>query len=89
VAVFTADGFKPVVCQVVNQIAAPDWSAFVEKSALRADSLLARLSDDDFNRGLAVLRTSADKIDVREPVMEEVDWFVFHRAVVMDARYDE
>jgi hypothetical protein len=30
---------------------AADWSSFIEKSALRADSFLARLSDDDFQQG--------------------------------------
>jgi ubiquinone/menaquinone biosynthesis C-methylase UbiE len=78
-SVFTASGFSPVVHQVVTQITAPDWPSFVEKSSLRADSFLARLPDDDFHRGMAALRAHGAEIDTKEPVTEEIDWFVFTR----------
>jgi ubiquinone/menaquinone biosynthesis C-methylase UbiE len=78
-AVFTAAGFNPVIHQVVTQVTALDWPSFVEKSALRADSFLARLSDDDFHQGMALLRAHGDKIDTNAPVTEEIDWFVFAR----------
>ena len=67
------------VHQVVRQVTAADWPRFVEKSALRADSFLARLSDDDFQRGMAALRTHGDAIDQNDAVIEEIDWFVFTR----------
>jgi len=76
---FAAAGFGLVVHRVVTQITAPDWSSFVEKSALRADSFLARLSDDDFRRGMAALRRAAAAADQHTPVTEEIDWFVFAR----------
>jgi hypothetical protein len=72
-------GFTPVVHQVVTQVTAPNWPSFVEKSALRADSFLARLSDDDFQRGMVALRTYGDAIDQNAAVTEEIDWFVFTR----------
>jgi hypothetical protein len=50
-SVFAAGGFTPVLHQVVTQVTAIDWPSFIEKSALRADSFLARLSDDDFQQG--------------------------------------
>jgi ubiquinone/menaquinone biosynthesis C-methylase UbiE len=78
-AVFTAGAFQVTAHKVVTQITAPDWPSFVEKSALRADSFLARLADDDFHRGMASLRAHADEIDPRDPVTEEIDWFVFAR----------
>jgi len=78
-SVFTASGFSPVVHQVVTQITAPDWSSFVEKSSLRADSFLARLPDDDFDQGMAALRAHGAAIDQDDPVTEEIDWFVFTR----------
>jgi hypothetical protein len=78
-AVFAVSGFTPVVHQVVTQVTAPNWPSFVEKSALRADSFLARLSDDDFQRGMAALRTHGDAINQDDAVTEEVDWFVFIR----------
>lgn len=78
-AVFTAAGFMPVVHQVVTQVTAPDWPSFVEKSALRADSFLARLSDDDFHHGMAALRAHGNEVDPGDPVTEGIDWFVFTR----------
>jgi ubiquinone/menaquinone biosynthesis C-methylase UbiE len=75
--VFAAAGFTPVVNQVVRQITAPDWQSFVEKSALRADSFLARLSNDDFERGMVALRAHGDEIDPKAAVTEEIAWFVF------------
>ena len=78
-AVFAAGGFKPVVHQVVTQVTAPDWPTFIEKSALRADSFLTRLSDDAFHRGMASLRAHGDAINLRDPVTEEIDWFLFTR----------
>jgi ubiquinone/menaquinone biosynthesis C-methylase UbiE len=76
-AAFAAAGFTPVVNQVVMQTVAPDWQSFVEKSALRADSFLARLSNVDFEQGMAALRAHGDEIDQKAAVTEEIAWFVF------------
>jgi len=76
-ATFAAAGFTLGAHQVVTQIVAPGWSAFVEKSALRADSFLARLPDADFHEGMAGLGTHGAEIDPNDAVTEEVDWFVF------------
>jgi hypothetical protein len=38
---------------------------------------LARLSDDDFQQGMAALRAHGDEIDQDDAVTEEIDWFVF------------
>jgi len=78
-AVFSAGGFATVVHQVVTQITAPDWPSFVAKSALRADSFLARLSEEDFRQGMAALRNPGDSIDQSAAVSEEIDWFVLLR----------
>jgi ubiquinone/menaquinone biosynthesis C-methylase UbiE len=78
-AVFAAAGFRAVTHQVVTQVTALDWPTFVDKSALRADSFLARLSDEDFHQGMAALRAHGDEIDANTPVVEELDWFVFNR----------
>lgn len=77
--VFAAGGFTPVVHQVVTQVTATDWPSFIEKSALRADSFLARLSDYDFRQGMAALRTPGDAINQDDAITEEIDWFVFIR----------
>ena len=76
-SVFAAAGFTPVVNQIVTQIIAPDWQSFVEKSAWRADSFLARLSNDDFQQGMAALRAHGEGIDQKAAVTEEIAWFVF------------
>ena len=78
-SVFAVGGFTPIVHRVVTQVTAPDWPSFIEKSVLRADSFLARLSDDDFQQGMAALRTPGDVIDQNDAVTEEIDWFVFLR----------
>jgi ubiquinone/menaquinone biosynthesis C-methylase UbiE len=78
-SIFAAGGFTPIVHQVVTQVTAPNWPSFIEKSALRADSFLARLSDDDFQQGMAALRTPSDAINQDDAVTEEIDWFVFVR----------
>jgi len=78
-SVFAVGGFTPIVHRVVTQVTAPDWPSFIEKSTLRADSFLARLSDDDFQRGMAALRTPGNAINQNDAVTEEIDWFVFLR----------
>jgi len=77
VATFGAAGFAPAVHEVVTQVVAPDWASVVEKSATRADSFLARISDRDFERGMAALRAHRAVVQTDEPVTEEIDWFVF------------
>ena len=49
----------------------------VRRSALRADSLLARLSDTEFEQGMAALRAHGANINPAEAITEEIDWFVF------------
>jgi ubiquinone/menaquinone biosynthesis C-methylase UbiE len=77
--VFAVGGFTPVVHQVVTQVTAADWPSFVAKSAQRADSFLARLSDNDFQQGMAALRSPGDVINQDDAVTEDIDWFVFTR----------
>jgi SAM-dependent methyltransferase len=77
--VFVAAGFAQVVYRLVTQVVAPDWPSFVEKSALRADSFLARLDDENFDRGMAALRSPGAAIGLNDVVTEEIDWFVFRR----------
>jgi hypothetical protein len=71
---FAAADFTPRHHEVVTEVVAADWPSFVRKSALRADSFLARLSDAEFDQGMAALRAN---INSAEAVTEEIDWFVF------------
>jgi ubiquinone/menaquinone biosynthesis C-methylase UbiE len=74
---FATAGFTPRHHEIVTEVVAPDWASFVRKSALRADSFLARLSDTEFDQGMAALRAHRANVDPNAAVTEEIDWFVF------------
>jgi ubiquinone/menaquinone biosynthesis C-methylase UbiE len=77
---FVASGFAQRHQEIVTEVVAPDWPSFIDKSGLRADSFLARLSDMEFEQGMARLRAHLANIGHDEPVTEEIDWFVFTKA---------
>lgn len=79
--VFMAAGFTPVVHEIVRQVVAPNWPTFVHKSSLRADSFLARLSNEDFSAGMARLHAHGHGANQDDAVTEEIDWFVFTKHV--------
>jgi len=74
---FEGAGFKLAVHEIVRQVVAPNWPSFVHKTSLRADSFLARVSDEDFEAGMTALRAHAAHTSPDEAVVEEVDWYVF------------
>jgi ubiquinone/menaquinone biosynthesis C-methylase UbiE len=74
---FATAGFMPMHHEIIKEVVASDWPSFVRKSALRADSFLARLSDTEFDRGMAALRAHRANRDPDGAVTEEIDWFVF------------
>jgi ubiquinone/menaquinone biosynthesis C-methylase UbiE len=74
---FAAVDFTLMHHEIVTEAVAPDWPSFVSKSALRADSFLARLPDREFEQGVAALQAHLTKIAPDEAVAEEIDWFVF------------
>jgi len=76
-SVFLAVGFVVVADRMLSQIVATDWPSFVRNSALRADSFLARLSDSEFENGMAALRAHAAAVDRGSFVSEEISWFIF------------
>jgi ubiquinone/menaquinone biosynthesis C-methylase UbiE len=75
-APFEAEGFELNAHEVVSQALAPNWPAYVEKIALRADSLLARLTDEAFEAGLAAARRHKAPAG---PVRSSVDFLVLRR----------
>ena len=74
---FEIAGFTAVAHEIVRQIVASSWCQFVQKSSLRADSFLARLSDEEYEAGMTELGAHAARAPKREPVVEEIDLFVF------------
>ena len=75
-----AAGFDTRHHAIVTERVAADWPEFIRKSALRADSFLARLSDAEFDHGMAALRAHAAEIDPNDAVTEQIDWWVFTKA---------
>jgi ubiquinone/menaquinone biosynthesis C-methylase UbiE len=73
--IFVNAGFHLVCHQLVRSEVASNWDAYAEKLASRADSILAQLSDQEFEIGLAALREHAATVP-QEPVIELVDFFV-------------
>jgi len=74
---FVAAGFSLLVHEIVTQLVAVTWSEFIDKTALRADSFLARLNDEDFEVGMAALREHAKRARADQQITEELDWYVF------------
>jgi ubiquinone/menaquinone biosynthesis C-methylase UbiE len=78
--VFRKTGFSLLVHDIVTQVVASTWSEFIDKTALRADSFLARLRDEDFKAGMAALRAHLMTTASDQAVTEELDWYVFEAA---------
>jgi ubiquinone/menaquinone biosynthesis C-methylase UbiE len=76
-AIFASAGFQSVCHKLIRSEVAESWGAYGDKLAFRADSILAQLSDQEFEAGLAALREHAATAPLDEPVIELVDFFVF------------
>jgi len=74
---FAAADLHLVASQIVTQTIASDWTVYSEKLAAGGDSVLARLSREDFDAGLAAVKRHASSPDGRRPVVEAIDLFVF------------
>jgi hypothetical protein len=64
------------VFQLIVQTIAPSLAVYADKLAAGGDSILASLSSDVFNAGLAARRVHAASVDPRA-VTEPIDFFVF------------
>ena len=78
IVLFEAAGLRNRTHQLVTHTLATDWQQFTDKLALRADSFLARLPDDEFAAGMAKLRAHAGR-SASENITEMIDFFVFER----------
>lgn len=77
---FAATGLHVTASQVITQTIAPDWAIYAEKLAAGGDSVLAKLSRQDFDDGLAAVRRHAASTDGRRPVVEPIDLFILSTA---------
>jgi ubiquinone/menaquinone biosynthesis C-methylase UbiE len=79
--IFDGAGFTLAAHEIVMQVVAPNWKTFLHKTSLRAYSLLARISDEAFEEGMAALAAHAAQADPNEAVTEEVDYFLFTKGL--------
>jgi ubiquinone/menaquinone biosynthesis C-methylase UbiE len=74
---FDEGEFQLIGHELVRSEVATSWEDYAEKVAHRADSILAQLSDQEFEEGLAALSEYAATAPRTSPVVELVDFFVF------------
>jgi ubiquinone/menaquinone biosynthesis C-methylase UbiE len=74
--VFEAAGFSLTTWLIVTQTIAPGWAAFANKLAAGADSVLARLTPQDFEAGIAAVRKHGAATG-DQAIVEPIDLFVF------------
>ena len=74
---FEDAGFALKAHEVVMSETAASWPVYAERVALRADSILIQLADDEFAEGLAALRTYA--ATASGTVTEPTDLFAFRK----------
>lgn len=73
--IFQEAGFSVIGEDVVVQEIAPNYVGYAEKIAAGADSVLAQLTQNDFDRGMTALRSFARTN--HGPVVEPIDVLVF------------
>jgi len=78
-APFREAGFEAASHEIVMSEVGASWPEYVEKVALRADSILVQLTDEEFTAGLAALRAYAAAQPIDQPVIEPVDLLAFRR----------
>lgn len=78
-SVFEEAGFTVIAHEIVPHQMSKDWLSFADKMSLRPDSFLARIPDDEFDAGMITMRAHARSTTPDQPVVEDVDLFVFQR----------
>jgi ubiquinone/menaquinone biosynthesis C-methylase UbiE len=73
---FEAAGFRLKAAELVTQTIASDWDTYADKLAAGGDSVLSRLSREEFESGLAAVRRHA-RAAAKQPITEPIDLFVF------------
>ena len=70
-SVFESAGFRIIASEVILQTISPDWESYADKIAAGGDSVLARLSNEEFDIGLNAIRAHAANTKnktVNEPI---------------------
>ncbi len=76
---FEGAGFTLAASEIIVQTIAANWSEYADKLAAGGDSVLAALSSEEFQDGLAALRRHGASAG-NQPIVEPIDLLVFkHR----------
>lgn len=78
-ATFEEAGFQTFAHEIVKHQISANWADYAEKLSQRSDSFLVRISDAEFDAGIAALRCFAQSTDVVTPLVQDIDFFVFQR----------
>jgi len=76
---FGAAGFRLAASEVVVQTVATNWSTYADKLSAGGDSVLATLSHEELEAGLAALRRQGAEA-ANHAVVEPIDLFIFQAA---------
>ena len=76
IRLFEAAGLRLRACDTVAT-QSESWGEFADKLALRADSFIVRLPMTEFEAGMSALRDHASHDDGSDPVVQQVNYFVF------------
>ena len=77
-APFEAAGFRVAACEVITQRLAESWEAYADRLAAGGDSILAQLTPDEMQHGLAAVRDHGARVGA-QMITEPIDLFVFCR----------
>jgi ubiquinone/menaquinone biosynthesis C-methylase UbiE len=74
--IFATAGFRLFALGLITQTIAPNHMVYAEKLATRADSVLVRLSQAEFQNGIEAIRAHASFVH-DQVITEPIDLFVF------------
>lgn len=76
---FAAGGLEHVADDSVNHESAPNIAAAAKRTALRADSTLQLISDEEFAEGQRAIEEAAARETEPRPIVDSIDLLVFRR----------
>lgn len=76
VEAFATAGFEVEALHAVPEVMAPNMSAYYKRIAVRANSTLTLIDDDDFEQGIEHLEQEAAAAPINEPVVDRRDLLV-------------
>jgi ubiquinone/menaquinone biosynthesis C-methylase UbiE len=79
---FEKAGFQLSASEVITQAIAPNWQAYADNLSAGGDSVLARLTREEFESGLAKLRSHHVET-AHEAIVEPIDLFVFRAEICL------